>query len=379
MNIEQPVEAPPNKLRHALAVYEATLEASMEGILAVDQQLRIRGCNRRFAEMWKIPEELYVSRDRDQMMQRILSQVQNPEAYAARIDYLYRNITQISTDMVYCKDGRVFERKSAPILVDGYIPYGRVWFFRDVSKDYEREQKLLAAMEAAEEACRAKSDFLANMSHELRTPLNAILGFSRVLERVAAPILPERYQRYLEYISQSGEHMLQLVNDLLDLRVLEERALALGPVDMRTVAREATDIVNALADEKKLALTVSIPDDLPLVQGQRRAMMQVLINLLSNAIKFTPEGGTVTVSAKAVGQRVKLAVKDSGVGIPKADQRRLFTYFEQLGAKHQHDMKGSGIGLALTKALVLKQGGTIHVHSVVGQGSTFEIALEVAP
>jgi signal transduction histidine kinase len=378
MILEQTLVTPPNKLRQALAVHEATLEAAMEGILVVDQQLQIVGINRRFAEMWRIPEHLYVSRHRDEMMARILSQVQNPEAYAARIQYLYRNITQTSTDMVYCKDGRVLERKSAPILMDGHIPYGRVWFFRDVSKDWEREQKLLAAMEAAEEASRAKSDFLANMSHELRTPLNAILGFSRVLERVAAPILPERYQRYIEYITQSGEHMLQLVNDLLDLRVLEQRELTLGPIDVQTVTREAADIVNALAEEKKLTLTVSIPSDLPLVHGERRALVQVLINLLSNAIKFTPEGGKVTLSARRAERWVRVAVQDSGVGIAKADQRRLFTYFEQLGAKHQHNMKGSGIGLALTKALVLKQGGTIEVHSVIGQGSTFEIAFEVA-
>jgi signal transduction histidine kinase len=312
------------------------------------------------------------------MVARILSQVQNPEAYAERIQYLYRNITQVSTDMIYCKDGRVLERKSAPVLLDGHIPYGRVWFFRDVSNDWEREQKLLAAMEAAEEASRAKSAFLANMSHELRTPLNAILGFSRVLERVAAPILPERYQRYLEYITQSGEHMLQLVNDLLDLRVLEERELTLGPVDLQSVAREAADIVNALAEEKKLALTIAIPSDLPFVCGERRALVQVLINLLSNAIKFTPEGGTVAVSAQQTERCVRLAVQDSGIGITKADQRRLFTYFEQLGAKHQHNMQGSGIGLALTKALVLKQRATIDVRSVIGQGSTFELAFEVA-
>jgi signal transduction histidine kinase len=361
------------------AVHVATLEAAAQGILVVDRDLEIASINRRFIQLWRIPEDIAARRDRNEILSFVSKQVLDPTGYAARIAYLYEHPTERSVDVVHCADGRVFERTSAPVLVDGRISYGRVWFFRDISQDWEREQRLLAVVAEAEEAARAKNDFLANMSHELRTPLNAILGFSRVLERTAAPQLQERHRNYLEYITQSGEHMLQLVNDLLDLRVLEERELALESVDLCSVAREATEIVNALADEKKLRLEMCVPEDLPSVRGYRRAIMQILINLLSNAIKFTPEGGEVTVSAKATGRRIKLAVQDSGVGISKVDQRRLFTYFEQLGAKHQHNMKGSGIGLALTKALVIKQGGTIHVRSTPGEGSTFEIAFEVAP
>ena len=367
-----------DKLRLNDAVHEATLEAAMQGILVVDRNLEIASLNRRFIQLWRIPEDIAARRDRLELLSFVARQALDPAGYAARVAYLYEHVTERSVDLVHCADGRVFERTSAPVLVDGHVPYGRVWFFRDISQEWEREQRLLAVVAEAEEAARAKNDFLANMSHELRTPLNAILGFSRVLKRTAAPQLQARHQDYLEYIGQSGEHMLQLVNDLLDLRVLEERALDLEPVELCEVAREATDIVNALVDQKNLRLAMCVPTDLPRVHGARRAIMQILINLLSNAIKFTPEGGEITVSAKSVGRRVKLMVQDSGVGIEKADQRRLFTYFEQLGAKHQHNMKGSGIGLALTKALVLKQRGTIQVRSTPGQGSTFEVAFEVA-
>jgi signal transduction histidine kinase len=367
-----------DKLRLNDAVHEATLEAAAQGILVVDRNLEIASLNRRFIQLWRIPEDMAARRDRDELLSFISKQVFDPVSYAARIAYLYEHLTERSVDVVHCTDGRVFERTSAPVLVDGHVPFGRVWFFRDISQDWEREQRLLAVVAEAEEAARAKSEFLANMSHELRTPLNAILGFSRVLQRTAAPQLQERHQNYLEYIAQSGEHMLQLVNDLLDLRVLEEHELELVPVDLCSVAREATDIVNALADEKKLRLAMCVSEDLARVRGHRRAIMQILINLLSNAIKFTPEGGAVTVSAKATGNEIKLSVQDTGVGISKVDQRRLFTYFEQLGAKHQHNMKGSGLGLALTKALVLKQRGTIRVHSAPGEGSTFEVAFEVA-
>lgn len=375
---EQQLARERDKLRHVVAVYDATLEAAIDGVLVVDRNLEISGFNRRFAELWRLPDEVAARRDRDEILSHILLQVRDPKAYFAQVGHLYENIHETAIDVVHRIDGRVFERRSAPVLLDGHVPYGRVWFFRDISPDWEREQKLLAAIDAAEEAARAKADFLANMSHELRTPLNGVLGFSRVLESAAAPLLPERYRRYLEYITQSGEHMLQLVNDLLDLRVLEEREIELGPVDLAQVAREATDIVNALADQKKLRLAMMVPADLPAIRGDRRALVQILINLLSNAIKFTPEGGEVAVSAMAVVNRVRLAVQDSGCGIAKADQRRLFTYFEQLGAKHQLNMKGSGIGLALTKALVLKQNATINVRSEPGQGSTFEVMFEVA-
>jgi signal transduction histidine kinase len=360
------------------AVHEATLEAATDGILVVDRNLEISSLNRRFIELWRIPEDIAARRDRAELLSFVTKQLRDPTGYAARIAYLYEHLTESAVDLVHCADGRVFERTSAPVLIDGHIPYGRVWFFRDISQNWEREQHMLAAIAEAEEAARTKSDFLANMSHELRTPLNAILGFSRVLERVAAPLLAERHRNYLGYINQSGEHMLQLVNNLLDLRGLEERELNLDSIDLCSVAREATEIVQALADQKQLRLALHIPPDLALVRGEHHAIMQILINLLSNAIKFTPEGGVITVSARAIGAKVKLSVRDSGVGISKADQHRLFTYFEQLGAKHQHNMKGSGIGLALTRALVLKQGGSIHVSSAPGEGSTFEVAFEVA-
>jgi len=224
----------------------------------------------------------------------------------------------------------------------------------------------------------SKTDFLANMSHELRTPLNAILGFGRVLER-SAELLPERQQRYVTYIVESGEHMLQLVNDLLDLRISDERALQLEPVDLLPVVHEVTEALAEIAQQKGIRLSSSVLAPLPLVLGERRSVLQVLINLLSNAIKFTPTGGEITVSATERDATVVLAVQDSGVGIAPHEQPQLFTYFEQVGAKHGLGMKGSGIGLALTRSLMLKQGGSIAVHSVAGQGSTFEAAFQVAP
>jgi len=367
-----------NKLRRNLAMFEATMQASPDGILVVDQNRRVIGCNNRFGEMWKLPADMVARRDRDEIMEIMLAQVEDPEGFTQRIQELYENPELVTTDVVRCVDGRAYERRSAPVVADGIGVCGRVAFFRDISNDWAREQKLLAAAEEAAEAARAKSEFLANMSHELRTPLNAILGFSRVLERAGAPFLPAQYRQYIEYITQSGEHMLQLVNDLLVLRVLEVRELPLGPVDLDIVAREAVDVIEALAAQKGLRVTVSIPADLAPVRGDRRAIMQVLINLLSNAIKFTPEGGQIMVSASAERSKVRLAVSDTGVGIARADQQRLFTYFEQLGAKHQHNMQGSGIGLALTKKLVLKQGGEIRVRSALGEGSTFEVSFEAA-
>ena len=224
---------------------------------------------------------------------------------------------------------------------------------------------------AATEASRAKSEFLANMSHELRTPLNAILGFSEML---TSPAFAKRHEEYGHLINSSGMHLLDLVNDLLDLSRIEANKVELHEEDVviDNLVRGCFEIVRPRAHEGQLVLVSKLDPGLPEIVGDRRALAQILLNLLSNAIKFTPEKGRVRVRAFPEGDRhFRLEVEDNGIGIKPEDIPRLFVEFQQLDAGAAKKYPGTGLGLALTKRLVEAQGGSVGVRSGPGEGSVF--------
>ncbi len=290
-----------------------------------------------------------------------------------------RNLVTMEEQIATKHGTRWLSTKKIPIVDEHGTPRYLLGISEDITEPLRKRAELFAAKEAAERANRAKSDFLLNMSHEMRTPLNAILGFSRVLEREDRMAQNSEHHEYLENIVQASEHMLALINDLLDLRSLEEAQPALAPLALGPVIRETMELVSSLLDERALDVTVDVSHELPLVLADRRAVVQILMNLVSNAAKFTPPHGSVVLTAQAAASRVHVSVRDTGIGIAPEDQSRLFTYFEQVGGKHAHHMKGSGVGLALTRALVERQGGTISLHSTVGVGTTFVFDLAAAP
>jgi PAS domain S-box-containing protein len=247
----------------------------------------------------------------------------------------------------------------------------------DVTERMETQRAMEQARNEAVAANNAKSSFLANMSHELRTPLNSVLGFARVLQGSAYGPLNERQQHFLATIIRSSEHMLSLVNDLLDLRRLEaNRArLELEPLRVEDVLADAVGLTQPLVEERQHRLSVVVAAGVPAVIAERRSLLQVLINLLSNAAKYTPRGGAITLRARPAGSGVEFEVEDTGVGIAPEHHSRLFESFSQPGAKHDLELRGSGLGLALTKALVEAHGGTIGLRSEVGRGTTFHFTL----
>jgi signal transduction histidine kinase len=228
-----------------------------------------------------------------------------------------------------------------------------------------------------EEASRHKSEFLANMSHELRTPLNAIIGFSDVLLEKYFGELTEKQEEYLKDVLTSGQHLLALINDILDLSKVEagRMELELSTFALTPVLESGLVMVRERASKNGVALELQVDDGTGRIEADERKVKQVVFNLLSNAVKFTPSGGRVTLSARREGDWTVIAVADTGVGIAPEDRNRIFEEFGQ--ARGRNRAEGTGLGLTLTKQFVELHGGTIGVESEVGRGSTFTVRLPV--
>jgi hypothetical protein len=251
----------------------------------------------------------------------------------------------------------------------------------DITERKGMEEQLRHAKASAEAANLAKSQFLANMSHELRTPLNSILGFSQLLEMQGANsvgragTLTDRQREYLRWIRDGGEHLLDMVNDVLDLSKIEAGKVELErkPFDTAMLIRRVLTTVRSLAAKKHIHIDTVIDADLGLLDADEVRVKQVLYNLLSNAIKFTERERRIGVEAHGRGEESEIAVWDEGIGIDVADRERIFEPFEQL--RKGHEDHGTGLGLTIVKNLVELHGGTVGVESEVGKGSRFTVRL----
>lgn len=247
----------------------------------------------------------------------------------------------------------------------------------ELARKYETEKV------KAEGANRAKSEFLANMSHELRTPLNAINGFSEIMmNEMFGPLGDERYKGYSQDIHSSGQHLLALINDILDMSKIEagKMNLKFEPMHVEDVAEDAVRLVRNRAEAAGLNLSIDFPP-LPEIEADYRAIKQVLLNLLSNAIKFTPRAGSVTLRAEVrrdpFGDMVRVSVSDTGIGIAKEDLARLARPFEQVESQFSKTTQGTGLGLALTKSLISMHEGVLDMESTPGEGTTVSFALPI--
>jgi two-component system cell cycle sensor histidine kinase PleC len=245
---------------------------------------------------------------------------------------------------------------------------------QDLAEKYAEEKT------RAEDASQAKSKFLANMSHELRTPLNAIIGFSEIMEtgmfgELGAP----KYREYCRDIHQSGQYLLDVINDVLDMSKIEAGRFRLEPeeVELDQILADAMRIVSTTGEEKSLSLNARVMPHVRL-RADRRALKQVALNLLSNAVKFTPNGGRVTVRGRARGGCVLIAISDTGIGIPKEALKKLGRPFEQVESQLTKSYHGSGLGLAIAKSLVELHGGVMRIRSTQGAGTIVLVRLPVA-
>ncbi|MEO8181747.1 MAG: PAS domain S-box protein [Deltaproteobacteria bacterium] len=269
------------------------------------------------------------------------------------------------------KDGSEFpiEISLSPLETeDGMLVSGAI---RNITDRKRLEERML-------EANRLKSEFLANMSHELRTPLNAIIGFAELMHRgKVGPVSPEHHE-YLGDILTSSRHLLQLINDVLDLAKVESGKMEFRPelIDVGKIVGEVRDILRGLAAAKRLTVETAVASDLGVVTADPARLKQVLYNYLSNAIKFTPERGKVTVRVSTVGPDLfRIDVDDSGIGVAPENLGKLFVEFQQLDASAAKKYQGTGLGLALTKRIIEAQGGRVEVRSAPNEGSTFSAIL----
>jgi signal transduction histidine kinase len=231
-----------------------------------------------------------------------------------------------------------------------------------------------------EAASRHKSEFLANMSHELRTPLNAVIGFSEVLLQRMFGALNAKQDEYLRDIYASGQHLLSLINDILDLSKIEAGRMELvpAPFHLPSALENAVTLVRERAGRHGITLELDLDPGLGELVGDERKVKQVLLNLLSNAVKFTPEAGRITLKAGLADGAVRIAVSDTGIGIAVEDQAAIFEEFRQVGNDETRKQEGTGLGLTLAKKFVELHGGRIWVESEPGHGSTFTFTLPVA-
>jgi cell cycle sensor histidine kinase DivJ len=258
---------------------------------------------------------------------------------------------------------------------------GVVAVMRDITERKLQQEALDLARTAAGQADSAKSNFLATMSHELRTPLNAIIGFSEMIAQEDVLMIDAaRRKEYAQLIHDSGQHLLSVVNGILDMSKMESGTFELSPEPFapRGAMLNCCNLLALKARENGIDLVTRAPEDLPVITGDPRAFRQIVLNLVSNAIKFTERGGTVTVSAAVEGLRLVLRVADNGVGIAADDLKRIGDPFFQAGTAYQRRHEGTGLGLSIVKSLLALHGGEMTVQSKLDEGTTVTVALPLA-
>ncbi len=255
---------------------------------------------------------------------------------------------------------------------------GAILLLRDVSEASREETAREQACHLVSEALRSRDEFLANISHELRTPLNAVIGFSEMLaSQTLRPVDAEKQREYARIILQSGQHLLSVVNAILDMSKIQSGTFGLLPerFDVRQLVEQCREMMQLKADAGRVALDCDVPREIGSLVADRRACKQILINLLSNAVKFTPEGGRVVVAVRHEGTSLGFTVSDTGIGVAASDLGKLGQPFFQVNGSIRRSYEGTGLGLSVVRGLVELHGGALDISSEPGRGTTVAVRL----
>ena len=355
---------------------EVALAHMSQGLCLFDSQQRLLLCNRRYMELYRFTGDLIRPGMSLREIMEVGVRVGNfapDQAQAVVEERVALGASREPAAMrMHLQSGQTIEVAHRPLPSGGFVAT-----YTDITAEERVLADLRGAKEQAELANRAKSDFLANMSHELRTPLNAIIGFSQIMtEEMFGALGSPRYRDYAYDIKNSSEHLLHIINDLLDMAKVEagRQELLETPLDIMAASRACLRLVRERAETAGVRLQLSVPDDLPLLLADERLVKQVLLNLLSNAVKFTPKNGSVTVSAAlAADGACEITVRDTGVGIAPDDIPKVMKPFGQVDGTYARTHGGTGLGLSIVRALAELHGAAFHLDSVVGKGTTATI------
>jgi signal transduction histidine kinase len=359
------------------ALLSATLDNMDQGLVVVDARHQTKLWNNRLIEMFNLPPDV-MRQGRpfvDVLRYFIESYGTPPDQVEARVAERMAELEGEPMPVIdrHRPDGRVIERRRR-VMPSG----GSVITYGDVTARKRGEVALQRAKEEAEIASRSKTEFLANMSHELRTPLNAIIGFSDILVRqLFGPIGQKRYAEYAKDIHDSGQHLLNLINDVLDISKIEVNKIDLADetVDVPAVIDSCLRLMRDRATAAGVTIHVEMPDELPTLHGDGRRVKQILLNLVSNAVKFTPAGGRVEIRVAADASGFRFAVADTGIGIATSDIETAMRPFGQIDSSLARRYEGTGLGLPLARSMAELHGGRLDIESEPGSGTTVTVLL----
>ena len=356
-----------------IAVQRETLDNLSEGIAVFGGDGRLQLSNPSYAKIWGLREDDLSGRPH---VTELLSKTKH--FFPGEEDW-----SALRSDLVEGAMDREGSKGRIPRIDDTTLDYlavplpdgGSMYSFLDVTDSIKVEQALRASNEALETADRLKSEFIANVSYQLRTPLNAIMGFAEILDNEYFGKLNERQAEYIRNVIEASHRLLTLINDILDLATIEAgyMALDLREVDIHAMVNSVYNFTREWAGKQDIRVAIDCAPQIGVMEADERRLKQALFNLVSNAIKFTPPGGRITLSAERNDDQIRLAVVDTGIGIPEADHERVFGRFER--ANPQLRMSGVGLGLALVKSFIEMHGGEVLLTSLPGEGTTVACAL----
>jgi len=368
-----------DKTARANAFLRGQQDASIDGIMVIDENMRIASANKRLFEIFKIqcPATPVTDLTEGDFRAMVLPVLIKSAELGAQTDSIYDNRALRHRDEIQTVDGRTIDRFTAPLHTDEGEYVGRIWYLRDITERKNHEYELAAARDLADAANAAKSAFLANMSHELRTPMTAILGFTDLLGDESTS--PEQRQDSISTIRRNGEHLLSLINDVLDLSKIEAGKLVCEkvPVDPVALLQSIVDLLTTRATSKGVRLEMSLARQLPeSIATDPTRFRQILMNIVANAIKFTDTGSvTVKLNFNPESRLMRCDVIDTGIGMTSEQCTRIFSPFVQADSSTTRLFGGTGLGLAISVRLARLLGGEIIVASEPGKGSVFSLLL----
>ena len=364
-------------LRESEGKYRHIINAAADAIISLDEQGLVREFNAAAEQMFGFTKA--------ELLGKPLTPIMPPHLRDAHTAGLQRYLTTGQRHLPYwhnvelpgyTKNGQEFLLEVSFSLLEAGDKKFLTGVLRDITERKRVEEELHRARETAEAATQAKSVFLANMSHELRTPMNAIIGFSRLVMRRSQDVLPQRQYENLEKILISAEHLLTLINDILDLSKIEAGHMEIHPVSfqLEPLVDVCLHTLEPMVQNERIRFVKEIEAALPLLATDQDKVQQILMNLLSNAVKFTTEG-TITITARHHAGEITIVVADTGIGIPAEALEHIFEEFRQVDSSTTRQYGGTGLGLSISRRLAQLLGGDITVQSVFGVGSTFTVTL----